>query len=224
MPQLDEPGAIDQLINSRPFRALARENYSDSDWRIHRYIYHRFTETVDAQIGLLLDALKESEQEENTVIIFTSDHGDMSASHKLEHKTVFYNEASRIPPLIYQKGATQKGVVDKTSLLSNGIDIIPTIYDYAGIYASYDLEGKSIRPIAEGKNVADKRSVIKLESEIGRMIITENYKYARFYFGRNHEQLYDLSKDPFEMKNSIDLSENETILVYHRNLFEAIFN
>jgi arylsulfatase A-like enzyme len=218
LPQQDEPGAVNYLINSRLFRKEAREKYSEDDWRIHRYVYNRLTEMVDKKIGLLLEALKESGQEDNTVIIFTSDHGDMDSSHKLEHKTVFYNEASRIPLLVYQKGVTPPGIVDNTHLVSNGLDLIPTLYDYAGIDVPKDLEGRSFRPVAEGKLIGDWREAVKLESELGRMIITKYYKYAQFYMGDNNEQLYDLRKDSNETKNSAFLPENQDILKYHRDL------
>lgn len=223
MPQQDEPEAINQLIKSKIFRLEARENYTDNDWRMHRYVYHKLTEMVDKQIGIVLRALKESNQEDNTVIIFTSDHGDMDGAHKLEHKIVFYDEASRIPLLIYQKGVTLKGVVNDTHLISNGLDLIPTLCDYAGIKAPKDLEGKSFRSIAEGKDKTILRKAVKLESEIGKMIITHDYKYAKFDMGHNNEQLYDLKNDPGETKNSALISGNKDVLNVHKRLFKEMF-
>ncbi len=219
LPQAGEPEAVNHLLEQRPFRKNAREKYSDDEWRMHRYVYHRLTEMVDEKIGIVLDALKESGQEENTVVIFTSDHGDMDGSHKLEHKTVFYNEASRVPLLMSQKGVIPEGVVNTTHLISNGLDLIPTLCDYAETEVPEGLEGRSLRAAAEGKTVPEWRDAVKLESEIGRMIITKDYKYARFYPGSNDEQLYDLANDPYETRNSAYIPENRKVLEYHRQLF-----
>lgn len=224
MPQENEPGAIDYLLSLRSFRVGARKNYSDNDWRMHRYVYHRLTEMVDEKIGKIINALKESGQEENTVIIFTSDHGDMDSAHKMEHKTTFYDEASRIPLLISQKGVIPSGIVNTTHLISNGLDLIPTLCDYAEIDVPAGLEGQSFRPIAEGKELEPTREAIKIESEIGQMIVTQDYKYAKFFMGDNDEQLYDLKKDPYEMKNSAFLEENKDVLEYHQNLFNKLFD
>lgn len=220
LPQEEEPGAIKNLISKRSFRLGARENYSEADWRRHRYVYHRLTEMVDEKIGSLLQAVKESGQEENTVIIFTSDHGDMDAAHKLEHKTVFYEEAARIPLIVCQKDSTPAGSIDSTHLISNGLDLIPTLLDYVGISESEGLKGRSFRPLAEGKKVTNWREVLPVESEIGKMVITEHYKYARFYTGDKDEQLYDLRNDPFETKNAAFIDGNKQVLQKHRNLFD----
>lgn len=221
LPQQDEPGAIRQLISNRPFRLGARENYTEEDWRRHRYVYQRLTEMVDKKIGKLLQAVKESGQEENTVIIFTSDHGDMDSAHKLEHKTVFYEEAARIPLIVCQKNVTSAGHIDDTHLISNGLDLIPTLCDFAGAPVPKGLEGRSFRPLAEGEEIADWRVVAPIESEIGQMVVTQHYKYARFNTGDNAEQLYDLRNDPFETKNAAFMDGYEEVLKVHRNIFDS---
>jgi arylsulfatase A-like enzyme len=96
-PQEDEPLAIGYLLDKRPFRRRAREEYTEKQWRMHRWAYARLTERVDDQIQIVLNALKESGQEDNTLVIFSSDHGDMDASHKMEHKAVLYEESANIP-------------------------------------------------------------------------------------------------------------------------------
>jgi choline-sulfatase len=84
-PQEDEPEAVKWLITQRPFRKKAREQYSDKQWRMHRWAYCRLTEFVDRQIQVVLDAVRESGREQNTMILFSSDHGDNDASHRMEH-------------------------------------------------------------------------------------------------------------------------------------------
>ena len=64
---------------------------------MHRWAYCRLTERVDKQVQAVLDAVKESGQEENTLILFSSDHGDMDGAHRLEHKSLLYEESANIP-------------------------------------------------------------------------------------------------------------------------------
>lgn len=73
-------------------KTLDLKNFTDEQWRMHRWAYSKLTEKVDGQIAKILDAINESGDEENTVVIFTSDHGDMGSAHKMEHKTALYDE------------------------------------------------------------------------------------------------------------------------------------
>jgi len=200
-PPAGESEAVTGLLKLRPFRMNARKNWQADKWRIHRYAYCRLTERVDAQIAKVLDALRQSGLEDNTVVIFTSDHGDMDASHRMEHKTVFYEEAARIPLIVSQKGRTKPGAVDTTHLVSNGLDLLPTLCDYAHITPPGDLKGLSFRPLAEGKTPDTWRKELLVENEIGTMLRAENYKYSRHDKGANREMLMDLTADPGEMKN-----------------------
>lgn len=70
--------------------------------------------------------------EDKTLIVFTSDHGNMDASHRLASKGLFYDESAGIPLLMKYKGNIPPGTVDE-HLVSNGLDILPTLCDYAGI-------------------------------------------------------------------------------------------
>lgn len=222
-PQEDEPEAISALQAQRPFKKLARAEFTDEQWRMHRWAYCKLTEKVDAQIAKILNAVEESGQAENTVIIFSSDHGDMDSAHRMEHKTALYEEACRIPLIVSQTGVTPKEKVDKTHLISNGLDLFPTICDYAGIEPPEGLQGKSFRPIAEGQDVNNWRTVLPVESEFGRMVVTDRYKYILYDEGKNREQLMDLEKDLYEMKNSANEPENEKVLKEHRMMFSRSF-
>ena len=152
-PQKGEPKAITSLIDRRPFRRNARDNYSDDDWRLHRWAYCRLTEQVDNKVQVILDALMESGQIGNTIILYSSDHGDMDAAHRMEHKKALYEEAANIPYLAMWKGHIPAGQVDDHHLVSTGLDLLPTICDYAGLKGVSDPRGKSLRPLFEGKDV-----------------------------------------------------------------------
>ena len=131
-------------------RKNARENFTDNQWRHHRWAYCRLTEMVDQKIQLILNGLKESGQEENTLVIFSSDHGDMDASHRMEHKSTLYEESANIPFMAMWKGQIPVGQVDDEHLISNGLDLLPTVCDYAGIAGKSDPRGRSLRPLFEG--------------------------------------------------------------------------
>ncbi|MCH9022013.1 MAG: sulfatase-like hydrolase/transferase [Planctomycetes bacterium] len=201
-PQDDEPVAVKQLLEQRDFRWNARQNYNEKDWRLHRWAYHRLTERVDRQIQVVLDALRESGEEANTVIILTSDHGDMDSAHKMEHKTCLYEESARIPFLVMQGSGGVKGRVDRTHLVSSGLDLLPTVCDYAGIRdAQADPRDRSLRPLIEGRAVKHWRQTLGVESEIGRMVVGDGIKYIKYDFVMEQEQLLDLRKDPGETRH-----------------------
>jgi arylsulfatase A-like enzyme len=200
-PQIEEPDAVKKLIEDRPFRKNARENFTDDQWRHHRYAYHRLTEFVDAKVQLILDAVRESGQEENTLIIFSSDHGDMSASHRMEHKSTLYEESANIPFMAMWKDHIPAGRIDREHLVSNGLDLLPTVCDYAGIEGAADPRGRSLRPLFEGNDV-DWRFTLGVESEIGKMVVdNEGFKYIRYDAAGFEEQLLDLNADPFETRH-----------------------
>lgn len=219
-PQEGEPLAIGSLLDRRQFRRSAREEYTEEQWRMHRWAYARLTEMVDAQIQSILDALKESGQEENTLVIFSSDHGDMDASHKMEHKTALYEESANIPFVAMWKGHIPPGKVNNRNLVSNGLDRLPTVCDYAGIKAQSDPRGRSLRPLFEGKDIEWRRT-LAVESEIGRMVVSEEgYKYVKYDAAGIEECLMDLNKDPYETKHFTKVEAYSEVLSGLRKSYE----
>ena len=218
-PQLEEPQAINWLINLRPFRVYAREKYTDEDWRMHRWAYCRLTEVVDKQIQVILDALKESGREKNTLVIFSSDHGDMNAAHRLEHKTVLYEESANVPFLVMWKGKIPGGRVDSVNLVSNMLDLIPTVTDYAGKPSYSDPRGKTLRPLLENKKTEWRKS-LGVETEIGRMVVDDNMrKYIKYDVVGFEEQLLDLKSDPYETMHFTNYSAYSEILAKLRKQY-----
>ncbi len=220
-PQKDEPYGVKKIVNQRKFKKEAREKWSEKEWRMHKWAYAKLTELVDSQIAKVLDAVKEAGIEDETVIIFTSDHGDMDSAHKLEHKEVLYEEAVKLPFIICEPGKTNK-TVNKKHLISSGLDIFPTICDYAGIKPYEHIKGKSLKPIADGEDIKDWRKFVYVEGTYGDMIVSERFKYMMHDEGEHAEQLMDLEKDPWEMKNSVHLPELKEVLDECRAHFEKI--
>ncbi len=200
-PQKDEPEAVQQLVNERGFRRKIRESWKEKDWRLHRRAYCKLTEKMDGQVGVVLEALKDAGLEDDTVVIFTSDHGDHDSSHKLEHKTALYEEVTRIPFVVRDPDCLNPGTTDTDHIVCNGTDIYTTLCDYAGTEAPNGLKGLSFRKIAEGGKPEDWREEVLVECQIGHGIRTKDMFYALYDIGENREQLYDLEKDPGQTRN-----------------------
>ncbi len=206
--------------DERDFRTHVRNNWTDEQWRMHRWAYARLTELVDAQIGEVLKALGETGLDQNTLVVFVSDHGDMDASHRLEHKSVFYEESARVPLIVSWKGVTKAGLVDREHLVSTGIDLIPTLCDFAGIPVPEDLKGASVRPLAEGRPPEPWRKTVVSEGGDWRMLRSARYKYTVYASGQPREMLTDMTEDPGEMKNLALDPKFAPVLEEHRQLLQ----
>jgi choline-sulfatase len=222
-----EPAAInDKVLAAMPyygaFRAWVREHWTDEDWRIHSWIYHRLTEQADRSVNTILTALRESGLERNTLVILTSDHGEMDGAHRLEAKEVLYEEAMRVPFIMSYKGVIPEGRVDSAHLVSTGLDLLPTLCDYAGIeLPPIALDGHSLRSLADGGGVKDWRKYVVVDSWGDRMIRTERFKYARYASGAHPEQLTDLVADPGEMSNLAEQAQYQVEVKKHQELLTS---
>ena len=215
-PQLNEPQIIQDWLDQRPFKRHIADTYSIKDWRMHRYIYKKLTELMDFKVGKVLDALENSDYKDNTIIVFTSDHGDMDGSHRLEHKTVLYEEAIKIPLIISYNKEIDKGI-ETDIICSNALDLYPTLLECAGLDVPSSLKGTNILKAMKDKK--RERLFVPIESEIGRCIVTKDYKYVMYEYGDNKEQLYDYRKDSLETNNHINKIENQETLKKLRCLF-----
>jgi choline-sulfatase len=132
-PPKGEPEVLAAASHAAGFRAHAFANWGEQQWRLHRWAYCRLTERVDRELGQVLQTLRETGLENNTLVVLSSDHGDHDGAHRLEHKSTFYEEAARVPFIVSLKGVTKPGLVDRTHVVSSGLDLIPTLCDFAGI-------------------------------------------------------------------------------------------
>jgi arylsulfatase A-like enzyme len=148
---------------------------------------------VDEHIGQILAALKRNGFEEKTLVVFTSDHGDMDACHRLASKGRFYEQSVRVPLLMRYKGRIIPGIVDQ-HLASSGLDILPTRCSYAGVDVPESLLGNSLRSIAEGKTVEPWRQYVVIENHTGRMLRSKKFKYCVYRKGEARESLIDLQE------------------------------
>lgn len=200
--------------------------YNDKEWQSYLYSYYRLTELVDIEIGKLLDALTEYGYDDNTLLIFTSDHGDGAAAHKWAAKLSLYEESTNVPFIIRYPAKIKGGEVDDKNLISLA-DIVPTCCDYAGITTNIGFAGKSIRPVLENKSLELRDNLIvelfdyKLDTaRTGRMVRTFGFKYNYYSTGKNNEQLFDMISDKGEMNNLAYDPEFKDQLEKHRNLLK----
>ena len=214
-------------VQSGPFPV---GKFTADDWRIHRWGYYRMIEKVDAEIGKVLAALRAAGLEDNTLIVFTADHGDCAGAHRFNQKTVFYEESARVPLIIACKGKTIVGTTDK--LVNTGIDLLPTMLDFAGLEVRKGLPGRSLMPLAFGKPAAAWRDHVVVENDMaqageidgltpqmeGRMVRTERYKYCVYSRGNQRESLVDLQTDPGEMVDLARDPKYREVLLQHREL------
>ncbi len=214
----DEPGAIESGMSPRSVTPAItmRKDYDERAWRIYRWIYCRLTEQVDRHIGKILDTLKETGLEEDTLVLFTSDHGNMDASHRLASKGLFYEESVKVPLLLRQPGTIRAGQVNADQLVSTGLDILPTLCDYAGVTPPPTLLGTSLRPTAEGRQSKPRRPYVVSENGSGRMVRSDRFKYCVYQSGATRESLVDLKTDPGEMQNLAPLADHRDTLRKHR--------
>jgi len=152
---------------------------SDMQWQNYIYDYCRMVERLDRNVGRLLRAVRD--RGDDTVIIFTADHGDGVARHSRISKWHPYEESVKVPLIVYgPKFGIRRNVLDTTHLVT-GIDIMTTVCDYAGIKPPPKSRGRSLRPLLEGTPTEWRTSVFIELRRVGRVIRTAQYKYVMSY-------------------------------------------
>jgi len=191
--------------------------YDEQQWRYYLYLYARMVEMLDADVGRLLDAVEESGQADNTITLFTSDHGDGRARHSHVAKWYPYDEAAKVPMIACSPGHIDSGRRDTEHLVS-GLDVMPTLCDFAGIRPPEGVRGNSLRPLLQGKSTTWREFVSSEHHVVGRMVRSDQYKYVR-YAGDPVEQLFDMKADPWETKNLYEDGRYADVLADHRRMW-----
>jgi arylsulfatase A-like enzyme len=204
-------------------------DYDEDKWRRLSWGYYRLVEKVDALIGKVLEGLKQSGQLDNTLIVFTSDHGDCHGAHKFNQKTVFYEESARIPFILSYKNVIKHGTTD--ALVNTGVDILPTMLDFAGIEQPQRLPGRSLKALALAKQPNDWRDYVVVQNfmaqggpvngetpqVMGRMVRSKTHKYCLYDHGKQREELFDMKNDRLEKENLATKPQYKQILKQHRD-------
>ncbi|MBE6268498.1 MAG: sulfatase [Bacteroidales bacterium] len=188
------------------------------EWKFRQYMrdYLRVITSIDRNVGKVLDYLKESGLEDNTLVVYTSDQGFYMGEHGWFDKRFMYEESFRTPLLMRLPGGA-KG--EATELVQN-IDYAATFLDVAGVDIPQDIQGVSLLPLLKGEKSIEGRDAIYyhfFEYPAEHMVKkhygvrTDRYKLIHFYDDIDAWELYDLEKDPSEMNNIYGKEGTEAI-------------
>jgi arylsulfatase A-like enzyme len=158
-------------------------------------LYYGLVKEVDDWTGRLLDTLEATGATDDTLVVFTSDHGEMMGAHGTLSKTRFFEESFRVPLVFHYPRKLPAGVVHSGP--ASGVDIGPTILDYCGLAAPAEAQGRSLRGAIEGGARSDPYAY----GELGpwQSLRSSDHKFVQVE-GRR-PQLFDLREDPYEMRN-----------------------
>ena len=214
----------DDMTNSPYWRTKKRtsESYSDPE-KIKFFIseYYALVKEVDDWVGAILDKLDELGLAENTLVVFTSDHGEMLGSHGLRGKFNFYEESSHVPMMIRFPGRIKPGIT-VTSPTSN-MNLFATILDYLDMPKT-PSDGTSLRGLIEGGDDEDAYVVAEwlsnLDTKPSHMVVKDGWKLMLSDSSADNvvKALYNLNDDPHELKNL--LAENTTASNYNAKVAE----
>ncbi len=172
--------------------------------------YYAMIELIDDQVGRMLQALEDTGQRDNTLVIFTSDHGEMLGDHGIFLKgPYFYDCAIRVPLILRWPGRIPAGL--QSDALVELMDLAPTVLEVCGLSPLDRMQARSLLPICTGQSDPGKhRDQVYCEyynampghnhQAHGTMIFDGRYKIA-VYHGRDEGELYDLETDPDEFDN-----------------------
>ncbi len=180
---------------------------------------------MDAQAGKVLDALDRLGLADNTIVVFTSDHGYHLGEHGLWQKQSIFEESARVPLLIAGPGA-KKGAVANTPV--GLIDLYPTLAELCGVRAPENLQGQSLAPILKDPDAKGRGWVLSqvvrgggfkrqgasaAAGDNGKRIFgyalrTDRWRYTEWDEGKAGKELYDHEKDPKELTNLADKPEH----------------
>ena len=210
-----KPALQRQIPGLPPLGAATRTRDSDVRSRLEMLL------AVDDSLGRIVRTLEELGELDDTVIIFTSDHGYFYGEHGLdEERRLAYEESARIPlivrhPKVARAGATPAQMVQT-------IDLVPTVLALAGVTDPLERQGKSLVPLLEGRTPPWRPSVLLeyySDTVFPRMLTmgyeavrTARYKYIRYTELAGMDELYDLDMDPFELDDLVGSPKGQALL------------
>lgn len=213
----DTPTVLDEMLAADPRKFPRGDDVPD--WVAYRRAYFGLCQKIDEGIGRILRALADSPAADNTLVVFTSDHGEGMGAHEWNQKMALFEECVRVPLLIRTPGMKQAASIETP--VSNGLDLPVTLLDLAGIPVPADLTGRSLRRALAGTPLPPAAVVIEagFSTGIGRALREGDIKYIVYDGGDNREQLFNLATDPGEMNNLVgDPCHMETLATMRAKL------
>jgi arylsulfatase A-like enzyme len=198
-----------------------RETTPEQDAVARRFCayYRALVTLIDDQVGRIVQAMRERDLLRNTLVVFTSDHGEMMFEFGKVGKSRFYECVIRMPLIVMPPGGLAS-VLPVDGLVET-FDVAPTLLDYCGADVPSDMSAASLRPLVEGRGKGKELILSEFtdgnRTTQGTCVRTERYKYC--FWGRSEpQQFYDLHEDPLERHNVIDDPGLQEVITRHRML------
>ncbi len=210
LPEYIDPEKLGVRLSEQQ-KALHYDKISDAELKETMRYYHASVEWgVDYQVGRIIETIEELGIEDNTVLVFTSDHGDFMGEYRMVRKGLFmYDALLNVPLIYYAPGRIKKGL--ESEYLSQGVDIFPTLLDFAGIKIPRGLEGHSLRKLMQGEVMSGDERLI---------VASAAYSDLPPGYWNNPEPYFDPNNDtPFHtrIENLTWQEEHKTMMVRNRD-------
>ncbi|MCB9939596.1 MAG: sulfatase [Planctomycetaceae bacterium] len=192
--------------------------------------YYQQIYAIDVAVGMIRDALADSGAASNTVVIYTSDNGFICGSHGYASKVLPYEEASRVPLIVYDGRHPTVGAERRCDALTGNVDFAPTILKLAGVDVPENMDGRSLLPLLEDPTTAIHESLPLINvwgpKEVHSLaVVTKDWKYIYWPYEEGDfeptEELYDTANDPLELKNLSRDKSATTNLRRMQNVYDA---
>jgi len=214
-------GGPEDLKGRNPFMPLERSSHlidkmSEAAIQYSRAHYFGLVSYLDSQVGRVIKFLDENNLRDDTLIVFTADHGDNLGDHGVFFKTVFTEGSAHIPLIFSLPGEISANICDTPV---GQEDIMPTVCELAGVEIPDGVDGTSLAKLMKDPSAKHKPFVISQYDSgeaLTLMIRDERYKYC-FCRYESTEELYDIEADPYEIKNLISEADFKDTLVQMRN-------
>lgn len=221
----DPPGDRDDIpkiaLNGR-WRTFGVPRGDDAKRREVTAAYHACITFIDAQTGLLLNAVKRLGLWDETIVVFTSDHGYHLGEHGMWGKVTLFEECARVPLLVRVPGRTRPATVSPA--LVELVDLYPTLTELCGVKPPPNLEGTSFAPLFERPERPWKRGaftvVTRGKDTLGRAVRSQRWRYTE-WGGADVAELYDLQADPHERTNLANDPRHQDRVSEMRELLHA---
>ena len=168
--------------------------------------YYALVSCLDAQIGRILEAIDTSPLRENTIVIYTSDHGEMAGHHGIWQKQCFYEPAVRVPLMLRLPSGESGRVAQNVSL----VDVLPTLLEVADLETPSDLPGDSLLDIARHQSDETTRAVFSEYHHMGMLnagFMLKRGDYKLCHYVGSEPQLFNVAVDPLENDDLASKSE-----------------
>ena len=204
---LNGSGDVCRLLNPEAYQSSMRQIYS-------------YISRLDQSVGIIMDAVHALGLADNTVIIYSSDHGSFLGAHGLSGKWLLYEESIRVPLIVWDGRLPKRRRGVRHEAMALNIDWAPTMLDYADAAIPEAIQGRSLRPFVEGKKRSSRKDAYFEHTYVhqnnirsSEAVRSKDWKYIRYFRQEPvYEELFHLAKDPEELHNVADEGKHASTL------------